>query len=842
MAGFDGWPRPAYNASVEGFREREYPMLKDNVYLDHAGTTLYSRSLVERATADMMSSLLGNPHAASPSSQAASLLVEDVRLRALQFLGADPAAFDLIFVANATAGIKLVTEAFRTLPGGGFASGVDNVLFAYPAQSNMDGQRYPLSWASDVRTSPNSNDNADSHDATSPSPRIWTLLDAAAYASTAPLDLHDAVTAPDFVVLSFYKIFGWPDLGALLVRRPAEAVFDTRRYFGGGTVDVVVCTTEQWHARRQASLHERLEDGTLPIHSIAALGAALDTHATMFGSMKRVASHTTFLADRLRQGLLSLHHSNGVALCEIYGNERASGRGGGNGPVVAFNLRNVHGAWVSLTEFDKLAALRRFHVRTGGVCNPGGISSALNLAPWELRRNFANGMRCGDTAEEDIVSGKPTGIIRVSLGAMSTLADVDQFLAFLHEFYCDAGLTKYPTLYPATRLSSSSPPSLVVASISVYPIKSCGAFAVATGTPWEVRPEGLAWDREWCLVHRGTGRALSQKQHPQMALLRPQLDFVRGVLRVVWGGARMEGRSSEICVPLSSNPAMFAPTSSRPISLTASSRWPSRASRVCGEEIAAQVYTTASINDFFSDVLGVPCSLARFPPGGHGKSMRHAKAHLQKHQAGHNHAPPSPPESDSDGYAISGRGKMPTSSDSINSKDAHAAAIRSQTARRRILLSNESPILAINMASVRALNSDIRARNSRSDEHSSTDVPPDVFRANIVLDNAGQTNIASGHTAAYAEDNWSHLRIGSQSFRMLGACRRCHMVCVNQQTAARGEEPFVTLSQTRRFDGKVFFGIHMAHEAEDYKTSSTTTLEQQWPTIMVGDAVQVQSP
>ncbi|KAG7134194.1 Molybdenum cofactor sulfurase like protein [Verticillium longisporum] len=38
---------PSYNALVEGFRDREYPMLKESVYLDHAGTTVYSKSMMD---------------------------------------------------------------------------------------------------------------------------------------------------------------------------------------------------------------------------------------------------------------------------------------------------------------------------------------------------------------------------------------------------------------------------------------------------------------------------------------------------------------------------------------------------------------------------------------------------------------------------------------------------------------------------------------------------------------------------------------------------------------------------------------------------------------------------
>ena len=91
----------------------------------------------------------------------------------------------------------------------------------------------------------------------------YTLLDAAALASTAPLDLSDPATAPDFVALSFYKIFGFPNIGALIVRKNSQHVLQNRRYFGGGTVDMIISINDTWHAKKDTSIHERLEDGTL---------------------------------------------------------------------------------------------------------------------------------------------------------------------------------------------------------------------------------------------------------------------------------------------------------------------------------------------------------------------------------------------------------------------------------------------------------------------------------------------------------------------------------------------------------------------------------------------------
>ncbi len=53
-------------------------------------------------------------------------------------------------------------------------------------------------------------------------------MDAAAYVPTQPLDL--SAVRPDFVAMSFYKMFGYPTgLGALLVRVDAAEVLNKVR-------------------------------------------------------------------------------------------------------------------------------------------------------------------------------------------------------------------------------------------------------------------------------------------------------------------------------------------------------------------------------------------------------------------------------------------------------------------------------------------------------------------------------------------------------------------------------------------------------------------------------------
>lgn len=76
---------------------------------------------------------------------------------------------------------------------------LSNNLFAFPAQSNFSGQRYPLSW---VRKIQGQSMFAGCHG------NWYVLLDAASFLTTSTIDLREC--QPDFVVLSFYKIFGYP--------------------------------------------------------------------------------------------------------------------------------------------------------------------------------------------------------------------------------------------------------------------------------------------------------------------------------------------------------------------------------------------------------------------------------------------------------------------------------------------------------------------------------------------------------------------------------------------------------------------------------------------------------
>lgn len=494
--------------------EKEYPQLVHTTYLDHAGTTLYPRSAVQSFARDMTENLYGNPHSASPSSSLSTSVVEEVRNEILHRFNAPADQFDVVFVPNATAAIKLVAQAFQDQDSGfwyGYHKdahtslvGVRELaqngqrcfqsdeeveswieskvsppgglgLFGYPAQSNMTGYRPPLTWGSRVRDASSFESN-----------RTYTLLDAASYLTTGNLNLSDHGAAPDFIALSFYKIFGFPDLGALIIRRDAAPILLSRKYFGGGTVDMVLAIGDTWHQSHQEHPHEALEDGTLPFHNILALKHALMAHNILYPSPFQVANHAAILSRYAFTALKSFTHRNGTKVVTIYKDPRGQyGDSQSQGPIISLNLHNLHGDMVGKSRVEALACACDFQLRTGSLCNPGGVATKLDLRPWELRRNHSHGMCCGD--ELDLLGGKPTGVIRISLGAMTTQNDIEQFLDFVEFFFVCEDKLEVPKMDEET---------IAVPISAIQPVKGCEPLSVPDNEVESYMP----WHEDWVVV------------------------------------------------------------------------------------------------------------------------------------------------------------------------------------------------------------------------------------------------------------------------------------------------------------------------------------------------------
>ena len=445
------------NPSFDELRASEYSRLDETgtVYLDYTGGSLYAESQVEEHLRGLRESVFGNPHSASPTSSAATAKVEDARAAVLRFFNAPESEYACIFTPNATGAIRLVGEAY---PFQRFLATADNhnsvnglrefarargaetayvpietpelrvaqladhlgeadgpSLFAYPAQSNFSGVKHPLEWI-DL-----------AHE------RGWdVLLDCTAFAPTSRLDLSR--WQPDFVAVSFYKMFGYPTgLGALIVRRRALERLQ-RPWFSGGTV---VAANVQGDMVVPHAGHAGFEDGTVDYLGIPAVEIGL-RHIERIG-IDTISQRVESLGSYLLEAMQRLEHSDGSPMIRIYGPTTWDRRGG----TIAFNFLHPDGRVVDERLVDRIAAEHGISLRTGCFCNPGAGEVAFSIPQERLEGRLEEGMSFDDYL--DLV-GMPTGgAIRVSLGIASNVADVDRFMAFATEF---VDLTEVPRDLP----------------------------------------------------------------------------------------------------------------------------------------------------------------------------------------------------------------------------------------------------------------------------------------------------------------------------------------------------------------------------------------------------------
>ncbi|WP_433468169.1 MOSC domain-containing protein [Spirillospora sp. CA-128828] len=120
----------------------------------------------------------------------------------------------------------------------------------------------------------------------------------------------------------------------------------------------------------------------------------------------------------------------------------------------------------------------------------------------------------------------------------------------------------------------------VIAELNVFPIKSAGAVPL---TEAELTPNGLRHDRAFMLV-RPEGRHLSQREVPELALLRPHYDGVKLTVRT----------------PLAPSPLVCEAVDGPALDVTVHKRPCQGIDQ--GDEAA----------EWFSTTLGLSCRLVRF--------------------------------------------------------------------------------------------------------------------------------------------------------------------------------------------------------------------------------------
>ena len=444
----DGRP----DAVFERLRRKEFSRLDrtGQVYLDYTGGNLYPVSLVKKHQKFLRRTVYGNPHSTNPTSKLSERMIGEARERVLHFFNAKD--YYCVFTANASAALHIVAECYpfsrdshllltadnhNSVNGlrrycsakfGSYAYSPMNEtdltinedalcrllcgqrekgakLFAFPAQSNVSGVQHSLEWVKRAQE------------------EGWdVLLDAAAFVPTSPLDL--SVVQPDFVPLSFYKIFGYPTgIGCLLIRRSAFHKLK-KPSFAGGTITISSAGYDGYFLKPD---HERFEDGTVNYLDIPAITNGLDFVSAL--GMQRIGERIRRLSAYLLERIQQLKHDNGRPLIRLYGPANPEKRGA----TFLMNFMDAGGRMYPFQEIEDRANAAMISLRSGCFCNPGIDELNHGISGEELR-NFFVSRNEGDYHEMIGHLGRWRGAVRVSLGYPTTRGDIEKFAGFARGF------------------------------------------------------------------------------------------------------------------------------------------------------------------------------------------------------------------------------------------------------------------------------------------------------------------------------------------------------------------------------------------------------------------------
>ena len=236
------------------------------------------------------------------------------------------------------------------------------------------------------------------------------ILDAAAFCANNRLDL--SVHKPEFVPVSFYKLFGYPTgVGCLLVKKSAYPRLH-KKWFAGGTILLVSVMADFYALEPHGPA--RFEDGTVNFQMLPAVIDGLRWLEEL-GDRK---THAATVATRLHDRLSSLKaRGNSIRI--------HSPRGG---DVVTFSVLRqgeVVDAWL----VERAADAVGIQVRTGCFCNPGANEKTMQYTVAEYEKTYHDGSTAEDFTLESLrrnSGGKPIGAVRASFGYANTLEHADR--------------------------------------------------------------------------------------------------------------------------------------------------------------------------------------------------------------------------------------------------------------------------------------------------------------------------------------------------------------------------------------------------------------------------------
>ena len=438
-----------HDALFENLIQAEFQRIaaSGQTYLDYTGGNLYPASLLQNHFDLLKNNILGNPHSTNPSSQFATKLVDEARQKVLDFFNAED--YYCVFTSNASGALKIVGESYPFNDDGAYVLLSDNhnsvngireycrerggefayapihyedlqmdkdamyellekfnhkknKLLAFPAQSNVSGVKHDLNLIQKAQD------------------MGWdVMLDAAAFVPTSRLDLKKF--QPDFVSLSFYKIFGYPTgIGCLLIKKNKFEKL-VKHWFAGGTVTLVSVNSQHHFLAKN---HERFENGTVNYLDIPAIKLGLEfiEEIGIDRITERIESLTCYLAQKLK----GIKHSNGQAVVKLFGPKERKKTGG----TLIMSFLDKNQAVQSFEEIEQKANQKLISIRSGCFCNPG-IDEVNNCISTHELSDYFSSHQEGDYHDMIQYLNKMRGATRVSVGLSTSKKDLDTFIDFV---------------------------------------------------------------------------------------------------------------------------------------------------------------------------------------------------------------------------------------------------------------------------------------------------------------------------------------------------------------------------------------------------------------------------
>lgn len=445
---------PAYpEAEVEALRRSEFSRLDtcQTTYLDHVGGTLAPESLLEEDYRVLKSTILGNPHSGSKSSDTA---YERARTEIYRFFRCSPDEYEIVFTPNASGAIRLVAESFPFENGSEVLLTKDNHtsvhglreyakskgasvkyipldhelrildssmrrsldklapghphLLAYPAQSNATGIRHELNWIQLAQER-----------------GAMVLCDAAALVPQSRLDC--SVHRPDFIAISFYKIFGHPTGAGCLIAKRSSLRKLTPPSFAGGSVCYY---SGPWSPTDRLLLRDdgkRFEVGTPNYASFHAIAQGFEFVSRL--GLEEIGARSTALARWLEARLQELRHDikSQTPLCRIYGPAAEH-----KGATVMLNFFDCYNAVLPHALVKRVAESFGIIVRNGCFCNLGAVQQATYTTAGAEHCELDKTEKILDCKafDDKIVNKGNCGAVRVSFGLGSNFRDAYRFYLF----------------------------------------------------------------------------------------------------------------------------------------------------------------------------------------------------------------------------------------------------------------------------------------------------------------------------------------------------------------------------------------------------------------------------